>query len=138
MARKIRPFYRSLIKSYGLKPHELLRMNVQRSSICKTVVVDGKVTAIGGVNSDFVGDSCFVWVVLSENSDSIKFRLIREIINQIKDLFLTKTRILTLIDKRDKKAMRLLEFLGFEKSKGDDQVILNSRNSVMMEIIKIN
>lgn len=131
MARNIRSEQKGLFLKYNVSIHEALRLHFQKSIICKTAILNGKVLSMGGMHSDFISDTAYVWFAIADGSSRIRYSIIKELVKNIGKIFETKKRVISLTDMDDKIAVRMAKFLGFETSKDTSQ---NYGNRVMMEI----
>lgn len=133
MARNIRSEQKGIYDHYGVSVHNILCHQFRQSIICKTAILDGKVSCMGGAFSDFLSDTAYVWFAISDDSNSIRFSVIKELMKNINKIFETKNKVISLTDVNDKIALRMARFLGFEISQ---EMRHNYGNRIMMEINK--
>lgn len=133
MSRNIRSEQKGISLFYVASVHKTIYQHFQRSIICKSAILDGKVVSMGGMQSDFISDTAYVWFAVADGCECIRFSIIKELIKNIRHVFVTKNKIISLTDIDDRIALRMAKFLGFKISQDTSK---NYGNRVMMEINK--
>ena len=135
MARNARQKWKENSVLYDKNAHRIVYDDFNRSMICKTAILDGKVISMGGAVSDFISDICYVWFIGSDFNIKMKLSIMKELIRNIKNILITKKKVYSFFDLNDKEGMRMAEFLGFEPSL---DISHNHGSYIIMEINKEN
>ena len=93
--------------------HVELRRLFDASSFRKTWLIDGEVSAIGGVTGALLSGSGYIWLVLTENALRFPLEIIKEARRQIAQMMKTRTELTTTVLTGDETALRFSAFLGF-------------------------
>ena len=113
--RKMRHEHREAVIALGVEPHRELKNTFDRSAFCKAWMIDGKLSALGGLIGTMTSGSGHLWLVIAEDAQRYAKEIVREARNQIKGLLVTHYELTTSLLADDKTAMRFAKFLGFKR-----------------------
>ena len=114
MARLMRREQREAIARAGYDPHHELRSRFDSSSVCRALLIDGRLAALGGIVGTLLSPHGSVWVVLAEwASRAHPLTLARIAARQLDRIMQTYTEVASVLVGEDEPAHRLAVSLGF-------------------------
>lgn len=100
----------------GVDPKVRLRDCWGASLLAKSMIIDGRVVAMGGVTGSLMARSGTVWLVISSEAAAYPLALVKEARKQLRALLKVKPELRALIVAQDGPALRFAEILGFKRS----------------------
>jgi hypothetical protein len=111
-----------IAKKMGAEPRRLLWQSYKRSFMCKSVFINGKIAAIFGISGVLYGDVGMPWLILSDEVNEYPFRvafMYKRELNKMQEMF---PILQDYVDETNKKAIRMLELMGFQINKNKIQI----------------
>lgn len=134
MSRRLRRDHRALLLSMDVPVHHDMRAAFDASLSCrKTLFIDGKIAAVGGVTGTALSTEGAIWLAVSEDAIVHPIRIARLFRRELDLVMQTRRRLLTIVFKEDRKGMMLAYFLGFMVKEPKE---VNGREAVVMEIVR--
>lgn len=125
--KHIRPMSRTMrreaavaIGEYGFNPRAGLRRALVASSYARTALQDGQPIAMWGVKATLLGDTGFVWLVLSDEATKMPLSVLREARNELAVIMRDKREVAATVLPNDEAAIRFAVHLGFHDRPNDD------------------
>lgn len=94
--------------------HKTIISHFNKSIICKSAFVGGKIVAIGGLQKDILSDDSFVWLSTSKDLKSFGISIILRLIKEIKKYMDYDKNIISIINMKDDRSVDFSKFLGFK------------------------
>lgn len=113
MARMLRSEHLKAIALVGANIHRELRARFFESSYRKSLIVDGKLAAMGGVTGPAMSSYGYAWFALSNEASRRPVLMVKVVKNQIEEIMRTRHELATTIISDDAAGRRLAVFLGF-------------------------
>lgn len=113
MVRRLRAEHREAVARTGMAAHRELRSMFEQSSFRRSLLIDGELSALGGVTGGLASATGFAWVVMTERATKYPLGITREIKRQLDAMMLTRRELATTIIGGDEAALRMAIFLGF-------------------------
>lgn len=110
------------LDGYGFNPREALRRAFVGSFHCRTALIDDKPAAMWGVAGPLLGNSAYVWLVLSEEIRRMPRAIVREAKAELERVMDDRREVLTTVLPEDGAAIRFALYLGFRGDEEDDDV----------------
>lgn len=101
------------LDGYGFNPRAALRRAFRSSSHCRTALVDGRPAAMWGVIGTLLGDSAYVWLVLSKQIRRMPVAIVREAKAELARVMENRSEVKATVLPDDVEAVRFAGFLGF-------------------------
>ena len=115
LAASIREADAQEARSMGGDPRRLLRASFRSSLYSRAVIIDGEVAAVGGLSGDVLSDEGRPWLVTGKAIERLTPRqYLEEAHRQVGILLSIKPRLENYVAADYRKAVRLLEVLGFD------------------------
>lgn len=117
MAEAMDAVTRSTAEKIGMTPKKALWQSYRKSLVRKTAFIDGKIAAMWGVGGTVFSDIGQPWLVMTPEIEEHPFRVAfryRKELNKFQYMFPCLEEY---VDVTNKKAIRLLELMGFKLSK---------------------
>jgi hypothetical protein len=108
------------LEGFGFHPREALRRAFVASMNCRVALVDGKPAAAWGVKATLLGDTAFVWLVLSDAIAAIPRAILREAKAELARIMEGYREIAITVLPDDIAAVRFAVALGFHDRENDD------------------
>ena len=118
MARLLRSQHRELVAGLGFDVHRELKNAFDRATIKKAWLVDGRLIALGGMETTLMSSDATVWLALSEEAKKYPLSLMRMLKREIEIASGMKRALSTVLIRADAPSLRFAEFLGFEIEAG--------------------
>lgn len=103
----------------GMSPKKALWVSYRQSIISMTALIDGRVAAMWGIAGTIFSDVGRPWLILSPEVEDHPFRVCfryRKELNKFQNMFPCLEEY---VESSNKKAIRLLELMGFKVSKNE-------------------
>lgn len=103
----------------GMTPKKALWASYRESIICMTAFIDGRIAAMWGIAGTIFSDTGKPWLILASECEEHPFRVAfryRKELNKFQNMFPCLEEY---VDASNKKAIRLLELMGFKVSKNE-------------------
>jgi hypothetical protein len=120
MSRHIRAAACITLQGFGFEPRVALRRAFVASSYCRTAIIDGKAGAMWGVKATLLGDTAFVWLVLSDEITKMPMSIVREAKAELAKIMAGYREIAITVLPDDIAAIRFAVALGFHDRDNDD------------------
>ena len=121
--RHIRPMAKAMrreaavaLDGFGFNPRAGLRRCFVSSFHCRTALIDGRPVAMWGVVGTLLGDSAYVWLVLSDEIRAMPRAILREAKTELDRAAEDYPRIMATILPEDAASVRFAAHLGFVNS----------------------
>jgi hypothetical protein len=121
MSRKLRAAACITLQSFGYTPREALHRAVMASNYCRTALIDGKPAAMWGVKETIIGDTAFVWLVLSDEITRMPRAIVREAKAELERVMHTRREVAITVLPDDEAAIRFAVYLGFHDRETEDE-----------------
>lgn len=118
MARLMRADHHAALLKMGVPVHQELRRTFDLSYYRRSAFVDGYLFAMWGMEGSIFASMAKVWLVLSQYAAGFPVTILRHAKQEIADMALTKSTLITTLIPDDEPAHRLVAFLGFEAPDG--------------------
>lgn len=118
MARRLRVEHARCITLLGIATHYEMRRSFDESFFRRAWLIDGELSALGGVMGTTLQSAGFVWLALSQSALRYPVAIVKEARRQLAEIMLLKRELATTILPGDDAALRLAIFLGFHVSHG--------------------
>lgn len=120
MARLLRVDHERALIGMGIDAHRELRRMFEGSHHRRAWMIDGKLSALGGVLAPRVAATGFLWLALSQWATRFPVAMVREARKQIDEIMVVKRELATTILPNDAAALRFAVFLGFHVADDGD------------------
>ncbi len=97
----------------NVDPKQKIRECFSQSCVAKSVIMDGKVVAMGGLTGSLMSRSGIVWLVVSREFTRYPIALVKEAKAQLSELLKMKPEIHATVVEQDSTARHFAKFLGF-------------------------
>lgn len=128
IVRRMRTAHLTALAPTGKDIHWELRATLGRSFFAKACIMDGKVIAMWGASGPVLGESAYVWLILSNDAVRFPIALMKEAVRQMKIILSQCTEVSTTVLAGDDAALRFATFLGFHDRHEDG--VLSSRKDI--------
>lgn len=129
MTRKLRSAACITLSRYDIDPRLALHRAFMASHYCRTALANGAPIAMWGFEGTLLGNTAYVWLVLSNSITTIPLPIMREARRELATIMENYTEVATTVLPDDDAAIRFAIHLGFHDS--DDQLELPVRERVM-------
>jgi hypothetical protein len=104
------------IKAINTTPRRLIRWLLGQScySRARAALLDGDPIALWGLMGTALATTGHIWFSVTTEARARRFTLVREAAREIEGLFQTKLALESLVLADDNRAVRFLQFMGFE------------------------
>lgn len=113
MMRRLRLEHQRAVARTGMDAHRELSSMFDQSSYRRSLLIDGRLAALGGVTGGMASATGFAWMVLTDEATQYPLYLVREIRRQLDAIMITKRELATTVIGGDEAALRMAIFLGF-------------------------
>jgi hypothetical protein len=135
LSRRLRREHRDLLVSMKVRIHAEMRAVFDSSLSCrKTLFVDGKMAAMGGITGTALSAEGEIWLAVSEDAVAHAVMIARIFKRELDLAMQTRRRLVTIVFKDDRKGMMLAYFLGFRVK---ESTRVSDRDAVIMEIVRV-
>ena len=104
------------LDGYGFNPREALRRVFIASHHARTALIDDQPVAMWGVSGSLLGDTAYVWLVLSDRICEMPLSIVREARNALAMAARSYPNVIATILPDDAASLRFATFLGFEEA----------------------
>lgn len=108
------------LQGFSLDPRRALHRAFIASSYCRTALRDGKPIAMWGVKGTMLGETAFVWLVLSEAVTKMPVSVVKEARAELARVMETNSEVAITVLPDDEAAVRFAVYLGFHDRENDD------------------
>ena len=108
------------LQGFSMEPRRALHRAFLASSSCRTALQDGKPIAMWGVKGTLLGDTAFVWLVLSEGVTRMPVSVVKEARAELAKVMETNDEVAITVLPDDEAAVRFAVYLGFHDRENDD------------------
>lgn len=122
------------LQGFSMEPRRALHRAFIASPYCRTALQDGKPIAMWGVKGTMLGDTAFVWLVLSEGVTKMPVSIVKEARAELAKVMETNDEVAITVLPDDEAAVRFAVALGFHDRNNDGDLLL-SRKEMTREII---
>ena len=116
MAKVMRAAAAVALDGFGFDPRTALRRVLVASHHAKTALIDGKPVAMWGVVGSLLGDTAYVWLVLSDRICEMPLAVVKEARNALAVAAQSYPQIGATVLPDDERSVRFATFLGFEQA----------------------
>ena len=127
MARILRVEHQLVVAKIGINSHQELRFRFDDSAFRRAWLVNGKLTALGGVTGSKASAVGYIWLAFAGVAVRYPVQIIKEARRQLAEIMITKRMLFTTILEGDDAAKRFAIFLGFVPADQEDQNAATSR-----------
>lgn len=113
ISRQLRREHQAALMRLGVGVHRQIRDTFDQSYFRRAWMIDGRLSAIGGVVGSELSPVGFVWLALTDAATRYPKQIVREARRQLDGIMVTKIELTTTIADGDEAALRLATFLGF-------------------------
>jgi hypothetical protein len=123
MARILRKDLAEHIQKNDMNIHKEMKKVFNESYYRKIWLIDGKLSAIGGVAGSAISCTGFIWVALNSNSSSFPIEMVKESRRQINLALQFHSKLIATTFYGDIRSRRFIEFFGFTEYDHSDMWI---------------
>ncbi|MEO6779424.1 MAG: hypothetical protein ABI196_00630 [Bradyrhizobium sp.] len=99
----------------GLEPSRVLRKAFGESCYCRVALVDGEIAGMWGLGGTLLASESHVWLTLTPKARARGASLIVSTArDELRKMFQTRDRLFTTVAAEDRRAVRWLQFWGFD------------------------
>jgi hypothetical protein len=132
ISRRLRREHRALLDGMKVRVHAEMREVFDSSVSCrKSLFIDGKLAAIGGITGSMLSTEGEIWLAVSEEAAAHATSVARLFKRELDAAMATRRRLVTVVLKDDRKGMMLAYFLAFRVK---EQIEINGHPAVVMVI----
>ena len=119
LSRMIRATHRAEAEKFHSNLHADLQARYFESAFCRSLFIDDRLAAMGGVIGPELATAGYVWVALSQEATKYPLSITKEAKRQLAIIMNTRRELITTVMGGDDDALRFAVFLGFHVSQGD-------------------
>lgn len=136
MSRLLRLEHQKAVAMIGLNSHRELRGAFDDSIFRKAWIIDGKLSAVGGVTGPALSSYGLIWLAFSNAATKYPMAIIKESRRQIAQIMRIKRLLICTIVEGDEASERLAIFLGFVPQQSGDHVFAASSRFGRREVAR--
>lgn len=113
MARMLRVEHSAAIALLGMDSHRELRRVFDASSFRRAWLINGALSALGGVTGSNLSTEGYIWLAVAQNATRYPRAIVREARRKLAEIMMTRREITTTIIDHDETSKRFALALGF-------------------------
>ena len=113
LARALRAEHRECLERIGNNVHQALRAAYDGSSEAHTLLINGRISVMGGISGAMLAPYGIVWIAMTQEATRYPIAVIKVLRQQLAKAMVVRRELRTIVLGEDEAAKRLAIFMGF-------------------------
>lgn len=113
MVRMLRAEHQAALVKVCIQPHRALRYFFDDSAYRRAMLIDGELSALGGVTGPAIASTGTIWLAITERATRYPHLITRVCLRQLREVLKIKLELDTFILPADETSLRFAKMMGF-------------------------